>query len=367
MTTAAVITLHQVNNYGTQLQAYATQEKLKQYFDDVRFIDYRRADTYGKGLLNSFSNGNPVKALAIMPTLLRWHKVFDGFREQYLHLTKQKYYSEEDFQDFDDFADIYISGSDQVWNAGWNSGILPPFYLSFAPDNKPKFAYASSFGRNQLPETEVEQSRQYIDRFNAITVREESGINILKNQYDYKGEVTRILDPTLAMPAEFWRKVATPRRIKEDYILIYNLNRSAAFDQYAKNLSKCTGLPIYRFCTRYDQIFRAGKSLLIPDIFDFVSLVDHARYVLTDSFHATAFSINMGTEPICIYPNQYSGRISEFLRLVNSEQRHAKDYGDLDVINRHVDFAEVQQILDSERIKVDDYLQSMKDFVNELQ
>ena len=95
------------------------------------------------------------------------------------------------------------------------------------------------------------------------------------------------------MPASFWRSIATKPRVKGDYILIYNLNRSKEFDGYADELSRRTGLPIYRFCTRVDQVFRNGKSLVVPEILDFVSLVDNAKYVLTDSFHATAFSMNM--------------------------------------------------------------------------
>lgn len=78
--------------------------------------------------------------------------------------------------------------------------------------------------------------------------------------------------------------------------------------------------------------------------------------VLTDSFHATAFSMNLGTEPICVYPNDYAGRIAEFLALVQSEQRHVRDFQDFDVLNRPVDFGLVQQILSEERGKVDDFL-----------
>lgn len=362
MTTAAVITLHQVDNYGTQLQAYATQEKLKQYFDNVVLIDYRRPDTYGKGLVDSFAKGNPVKALAFLPTYLLWKKVFDGFRSKYLDLTEKTYLSESDFKNFNDFADVYVSGSDQVWNSGWNKGVIPCFYLDFAPDGKPKYAYASSFGRSHLDENEVNQSKKYIDRFDMISVREQSGVDILNDQYGYHNAV-QIVDPTLAMPASFWRSIATRPRVKGDYILIYNLNRSKEFDGYADELSRRTGLPIYRFCTRVDQVFRNGKSLVVPEILDFVSLVDNAKYVLTDSFHATAFSMNMGTEPICIYPGQYSGRLSEFLKLVDSEQRHVDGYDDFDVINRHVDFAKVERILDAERTRVDEYLANMQQAV----
>ncbi|MBT1162618.1 MULTISPECIES: polysaccharide pyruvyl transferase family protein [Bifidobacterium] len=356
---AAVITLHQVDNYGTQLQALATQEKLKEYFDDVTFIDYRRPDTYGKGLLDTFAQGNPVRALAILPTLLRWKSVFGTFRKNNLNLTDKVYYSEADFNDFRDDADVYFSGSDQVWNAGWNGGVIPYFYLSFVPDGKPKYAYASSFGRKTLPDDEVKSSKRYIDRFTEITVREESGVDIVKNQYGFSN-VQRVVDPTLAMPPEFWRKVGNAiKNMPKEYILIYNLNRNADFDRYAERVAKKTGLPLYRFCTRYDQIFRSGKSLVIPDILDFITLVDNAKYVITDSFHATAFSMNLNTEPICVYPNAYSGRISEFLKLVNSEQMHAKDYDDLDIVNRHVDFDEVNAILEAERKKVDKFLENI--------
>lgn len=357
---AAVITLHQVCNYGTQLQAYATQEKLKEYFDEVVFIDYRRADTYGRALLHTFTKGNLMKIPLILPTLIYWKKLFGNFRQQYLNLTEKIYLKEEDFKDFEDCADIYIAGSDQIWNSGWNGGIIPAFYLDFVPDNKPKFAYASSFGKNRLIEKEIASSKKYIDRFNSISVREESGISILKDQYGYN-DVTRIIDPTLAMSAAFWRRLEPECKIKDEYILIYNLNRSREFDKYAAELSRRTGLPLYRFCTRLDQVMRNGKSLIMPGIFEFVSLIDHAKYVLTDSFHATAFSMNMNTEPICVYPNDYSGRISEFLKLVDSEQRHVCDFEDFEIINRHVDFVRVNQILKEERKKVDRYLAKVRE------
>ena len=355
---AGIITLHSVCNYGTQLQAYATQEKLKQYFDGVVFIDYRRPDTYGIKLIKTFTKGNILKIPAILPTILYWKYNFGSFQKKFLKFTKKRYLKLEDFNNFEDIADIYFSGSDQVWNTGWNNGIIPPFYLSFVPDNKPKYAYASSFGKSKLDENEIKEVKKYLDKYDMISVREDSGLNIIKEQIQIDNAI-RILDPTLAMPAEFWRNIAPKSKIKGDYILIYNLNRSKEFDEYAGELSKRTNLPIYRFCTRFDQIFRTGKSLVMPQILDFITLVDNAKYVLTDSFHATAFSINMETEPICIYPHNYSSRISDFLALIDSTQRHVKNYEDFDVINRHIDFEKVNKILKEERKKVDDYLKQI--------
>ncbi|MDR1641739.1 MAG: glycosyltransferase [Clostridiales bacterium] len=356
---AAVITLHQVCNYGTQLQAYATQEKLKEYFEDVVFIDYVRADTYGIGLMNTFTKGNPLKIPLILPTLLYWRSLFGNFRKNYLKLTEKSYFNEGDFAGFEDCADVYIAGSDQVWNTGWNSGVIPAFYLSFAPDEKPKFAFSSSFGRSFVTDDEVSATKKYINRFDAISMREESGVDILRNRYGY-GNATRLIDPTLAMPPSFWRNVAPPSKIKGEYILLYNLNRSSELDKYALELAKRANIPLYRFCTRLDQVLRSGKSLVMPGIFDFVTLVDNAKYVLTDSFHATAFSMIMNTEPICVYPNNYSGRLSEFLKLVESEQRHALDFNDFDVLSRPVDFEKVNKILNIERKEVDRYLSMMK-------
>ena len=360
MKRAGVITLHTVCNYGTQLQAFATQEKLKQYFDDVVFIDYRRKDTYGIHLLRTFTKGNILKAPAILPTLFYWKYIFGSFQRKYLNISEKKYLNDKDLENFEDIADIYFSGSDQVWNTGWNNGVIPAMYLSFVPDRKPKYAFSSSFGKIKLTDDEIKLSKKYIDRYNKITVREESGLTILKEQYGYTN-CDRILDPTLSLDANFWRRYSTKKKVKEPYILIYNLNRSKEFDKYAEELSKRTGLKLYRFCTRFDQILRNGKSLIIPKIFDFITLIDNAQIVLTDSFHATAFAINLNTEPICIYPNNYSGRLSEFLKLVNAEQRHIKNYEDFDVINRHIDFEKINKILEKERKKNDKYLLSIKE------
>ena len=344
----SVITLHSVCNYGTQLQALATQEKLKEYFSCVEFVNYRRPNTYGIKLMKTFSGNNPIKMLAILPTLLKWKKTFGSFQKKYLNISKEDYHKIN--------SDAYFTGSDQVWNTGWNKGVIPEFYLDFVPDNIPKYSYSSSFGITKLEDNE--KIKEYLKRFNRITVREESSLNILKD-LDIKGE--RILDPTLVMDKEYWRSIAPKSKIKENYILIYNLNRSKEFDKYCEEFSKKTGLKLYRFCTRYDQIFRNGKSLLVPNILEFITLIDNAKYVITDSFHATAFSINMNTIPVVLYPKDYSNRLSDFLKLVNLEECHPKDYNDFSIINKNIKFSKSNKILDLERKKVDKYLQKIKE------
>lgn len=352
---AAVITLHNMCNYGSQLQTYATQEKLRQYFDDVVFIDYRRPDTYGIRFLEYFSKGNPIKAAAMLPTLLRYRKLFGNFQKKYIHLTKKTYLTEKDFEDFEDIADVYFSGSDLVWSTRLNHGVIPMYYLSFVPKNRPKYAYASSFGEETLQDEEVEQTKDYIRRFARISVRESSGESILKKQY-HNSSVIQIPDPTLAFPGEYWRSLAPECRIQGEYILIYSLNRNEKLDQYAVQISKKTGWPLYRLCTRYDHMLRPGRSIVLPPVFAFITLIDHAKLVLTDSFHGTAFSMNLETPPICVNPPACGERLRAFLSLLGEEDRLLSDFRNFEILERKVDFKRVRNVLAGEREKTDQFL-----------
>lgn len=363
-----VITLQAVQNYGSVLQALATQKVFEKHNLDVTIINYVRPNVRYENLLKTWSKGNPAKALAMIPTINRWKSVFRDFCIENLNQTEHIYSTTEDFKDFPLDADLYCTGSDQVWNSNWNQGIIPELYLSFIPAGKYKFAFAASFGQSKLSTDEVKITKPLIDQYSNISVRESSAVNILESQYHYNN-VTQLVDPTLSVDADFWRKFESKKKVNGNYILIYNLNRSKAFDDYAKELSKISGLKLVRLCTRYDQFYRTGKSILVPTIPEFISLIDNARYVLTDSFHATAFSMNMNTEPICIYPKMFGGRLESFLTLTDSLQRHVIDYHDFDILNRPVNFDKVNKILSNERSRVDQYIEMVikdyKDRINE--
>lgn len=353
-----VITLQAVQNYGSVLQALATQKLFEKHDCDVTIINYQRENVRNENILQTWSKGNPIKAFIMYPTTIRWKHVFGDFQRKYLHLTDKIYTSEKDFEDYPLEADAYCTGSDQVWNSKWNRGVIPLLYLSFVPQDKYKFSLATSFGQSVLSDEEVASTQKYIDQYNKISVREASGIDILKNQYQYK-DVIHLIDPTVAVPPEFWKKIEAPRQISKEYILIYNLNRSKEFDEYAIRLSQKCGLKLVRLSTRYDQFYRPGKSVFVPEVSEFIGLIDNARYVLTDSFHATAFSMNLNTEPICVYPKEFGGRLESFLRLTESTQRQIVNYNDFEVVNRPVDFENVNRILELERKKVNAFIDSV--------
>ncbi|WP_322153450.1 polysaccharide pyruvyl transferase family protein [Paratractidigestivibacter sp.] len=355
-----LITLQGVQNYGSVLQALATQALFEDLGAEVMVVNFVKEANRWENISRTWSHGNPVKTLVMAPTIRRWKTVFQGFNDDNLHLSKKIYTSDKDFDGYVSEADAYCTGSDQVWNSKWNNGVLPPLYLSFAPEGSYKFAFSASFGQPSLSDEEIGETKGLIEQYRHISVREESGLEILQGQYGYGGAI-QTTDPTLCVTPEFWRRHSKERLKTNSYILVYCLNKSREFDDYACEVAKRTGLKLVRLCTRYDQITRPGKSVLVPDIGEFVGLIDGARYVLTDSFHATAFSMNMGTEPICIYPREFGGRLASFLRLAKSEQRRVRDYSDFDVVNRPVDFEVVTPILEGERVKARDYLVSVFD------
>lgn len=361
MRTITVITLQNIRNYGSVLQAFATQKLLEQLGFKVDFINFLRE--------NVCSNTNKIKnwcqdmptmkkiiyACILYPSFLLMNRKFNKFIQHYLNVQKQSYSTEKDFKKFPITSDIYCTGSDQTWNSAWNGGVLPPLFLDFVPDNIPKIAYSASFGKSKLDEWEKEKTKQLLKRYQAISVRESSGVDII-NDLGISGTV-HVLDPTLQLDRDFWKQYVGRRKIKNPYLLIYQLNTNLQFDRYAKEFARQKGLKLVRFCTRIDQCIKCGKSLIVPEVLDFVSLIYYADIVITDSFHATAFSINVNTQFISIYPTNFGNRIESILKLTKLENRHLNSYTDFSyVTDAKIDFAYANKILEREREKGYEFL-----------
>lgn len=356
MKTVSVITLHNVHNYGSALQTLATQEVFEKLGCKVDFIDFRREEqcSYLKMMRSWFASLNLVKgvinAITFFPSYLKHEQIFKDFLSRRIHLQQKPYITPEDFKHFPIESDIYCTGSDQTWNSGWNGGIIGALFLDFVPDNVKKIAYSASFGKTRLDDWEKGETRRLLNRYAAISVRENSGVSICEN-LGILG-VEHVLDPTLQLDRNYWLKQIKSRRIRDPYVLVYQLNPNSDFDRYAKEFARRKRLRLVRFCWCYNQIIKGGKPIVIPPVEDFISAINYADCVITDSFHATAFSINMNTDFISVYPHEYGGRIESILRQTRLEDRHLKDYEDFSFVNQpHVDFSEANQILEKEREK----------------
>lgn len=354
-----IITLQNVRNYGSVLQALATQEVFRELGGIVDFINYDKngklsyldrvhSFTQGKGFLSKL-----VYPFILIPSFIKEDKVFKAFIKKYLNQQEKEYACMDDFKDFPITSDIYCTGSDQTWNSGWNNGILPELFLKFVPDNVKKISYAASIGKNKLDDWEVAETKALLSRYQYISVREASAKDIVEKQLGLPS-ATHVLDPTLQVDKEFWMSVLgdeyKAKYEKGKYVLIYQLNTNPNFDIYAKEFAKRKGWKLIRFCIRHYQGLRCGKAELIPKVEDFISLIANAGCVITDSFHATAFSCNLNTPMICIYPNCYSSRLASLLKLVGLEDRHLKNYDDFSFVdNTGIDFTDVNKILEKQR------------------
>lgn len=348
----AVITMHAVKNYGSVLQTYATQTILQRMGLDVEIIDYVREKNLDENLLdtwtkNDFGIRKTVKKAVLLPTVKRWKEVFGGYLEQEINLSKYRYTSQRDFDEHPVVADIYCTGSDQVWNSGWNNGIELPFFLTFAPDNSKKIALAASIGTTSVGQQEAEQIVPLLEKYTSISLREKSAMNVLK---DIGIENTQFcLDPTLLLSCADWMQYAVFPKFKDPYVLVYQLNHDPEFDAFAETFTKQKGLKLYRICTRYDQVRLPGKPIVLPEVRELLGWFIKAEYIITNSFHATAFSINLNKQFISIYPDQYTSRISDVLTLFGLESRHPSSYDQFNIADQPIVYEIVNEILERER------------------
>lgn len=363
-----IVTLHRVKNYGSVLQAYATQEFIKKLGYNTEIIDFYPERYTKTGMLKRIKNQNKylkksrllrcIARLVILPSYKIRFKTFEAFLNNHLDVTPNTYYSLDEINANLPQGDIYLTGSDQVWNSGWNGGIDKVMFLDFNNiENKKKIAYAASFGKSQLEDWEKDDTKKLLEKYDNISLREKSGVKICED-LGIKNTIN-VVDPTLLLTGEDWSKIASNKFESEDYILVYNLNRNKKIDNYAKNLSKKTGLKIKYLSYQLHEFYKTGKMYCNPKVEDFLGLIKNAKYVISDSFHATAFSVNFNTEFVIVYPGKYSTRLQSILQILGLENRVAKDENDMSVIDNTIDFESVNKKLIAERKKSIEWLKQV--------
>ena len=369
------ITLHRAENYGSVLQTLALQVKLEELGHDVHVLDYYPERYTNKGLLRRLRNKseklkNPIFLLAakilIYPSYLRKNHVFGNFIEKYIRLKGPSFQTNEEAArklTFD--ADACCTGSDQVWNSHWNEGIEKALYLDFVPKGKLVFSYASSIGLSELPQNEIEETKALLQKYEYISVREDSGVKIVKRLG--RNDVVQCLDPTLLLTKEEWDRYVDKRGKQSDYILTYNLHHDARIDRYAEELSRKYHLPVCNISYNWHDVVRKGHLCWCPSVERFLWLIKNARYVIADSFHATVFSIVFERPFVTITPDIASSRISSLLRMLGIEERNLSAFSDTSIIDTPIDYKKVKQALTVQQIKSMEFLKmatSVKNFAH---
>lgn len=356
----SIITLHNIKNYGSVLQTYATQKKFENLGVQAEFVDYWRQDTRDRNVMATelkHGDWNTSFIRRICFYVIKWpsihcrKRVFNAFLSQHIHLTSQRYYSIWELSENPPQADIYCTGSDQVWNSINNGGIEAPYFLEFAPKGKPCVAYSASFGKEELSEEEKSITSALLQKYSGISVREKSGIAILNDLGIAEG--VHVLDPTLAITQNDWKELIGKQMIKRPYLLIYQLNPNKPLSAFAKKYASEHGLKLIRLSYDWDHIRKPGHLVCCPKVEGWLSLFYYADYIVTDSFHGTAFSINFNKSFSVFNPPAFNTRIQSLLELTGLENRIASHS---DFSDKPIDYTSINSMLSMERKKADTFL-----------
>lgn len=363
------ITCQKVNNHGANLQAYALMHYLEKLGHDVEIIDYfPEYFKHFRPLLCSnqkYETNLIIKFLYLiakfpgrLKSYLQYRKSdrkknFEAFRDKYYRLT-DTYESFEELKANPPKADLYIAGSDQIWNTMMNNGKDPAYYLQFAPKNATTATYAASFAVSEIPDELKEQTKKYIKSIDFVSVREKSALKILDDLGILNGQA--VLDPVFLLEKKQWSKIESNIKLDDEYVLVYDFEGSDEVKNFAVKYAQKHNLKIYslyknEYCDKSFENFG-------PDVF--LSLIKNAEFIVSNSFHATAFSLIYEKEFAVIKRQEgINSRMVDLLSSVGIDERIVDSYQEFNAI----DFNLVKEKLEIEVEKSKDYLKKVLESV----
>lgn len=282
-----ILTFHRASNYGAVLQAYALQNVIDGFGREAVIVDYRcRTVEEGHRPWGMFKRHKFPVVLFRCCVAMKKDSIFGAFRRDRLKLSGPV--QPEDLEKIQDDYVLFVAGSDQVWNNKL-SGMDQAYMLTFAREQQ-RYSYACSLGFDEFPEGTKELYREWLSGMQCISLRENRSVDLIETiGYDARAD----LDPTLLLSRARWESFMTPAQRPEPYIFVYTVDGDINLLNAARELSSRTGVKILYLNNEYRKnrdIPRVRYST--PE--EFVGLFAGAEYVLTNSFHGTAFSIIFG-------------------------------------------------------------------------
>ena len=363
------------NNYGSILQALALQQKLNQYND----LQYEIICQFGKKATSVDNVFDKIKSVGLAETCKRvfWKVAFKGLRlrnkkmqqfvDENLKVSNQQY-NEHDIADSNKYYDIYICGSDQIWNPD----LVPTdsmYWLPFVEKGKNKIAYAPSFGASTVTEKQKEQIKANLRTFMAVSCRENSGARTI-NQIIGEKKCEAVLDPTMLIERDYWDTISEDKIYDEKYIFAYMLRGTAAQRKYIEKIARERNLKIvsipfldYERIDPYDLKFGDCK-LWDADPAEFISAIRHAEYVFCDSFHCIVFSI-LYHRPFFVFPKvgadgkvkkSQISRMTDLLELAEIKNRILLDNEEAD-LDAEIDWNNSDKRIQKARCDSERYLE----------
>lgn len=333
-----------LDNYGAVLQAYAMTAQLKKWNITPEIINYQYS-TGEKVVAAENTIDRSVKArikYIFSSNISLWQKIlyrcarnkrneqtelFRQFVRERVPIDLKRAVIYEDLVNHDLQFDALICGSDQVWNPLIHANRNDPgFFLQFGSKECKRIAYAPSFGVSVLPDTAKSNLKEYTDSFDALSVREQSGAVLMKEICGF--DVPVMLDPTMMADRSVWADFdKTPAGVPKQYILVYRFGRMGYMEKQIQHVATELNLPILEIPVSIESYGKGSKILFGVGPEEFVTLIRNAEIVLTDSFHATVFSILNHTQFYTFLrqgkneKNNMNSRMENLLEMLNLQER----------------------------------------------
>lgn len=350
-----IITFHCSYNYGSALQAYALKRFLELKGYDVRIINfifdtdfnqYRlfRTQLYKKNIKALFSD------LLFFYKNYKRKKEFMEFAKQNFNLTPNEYHDIVSMKELNKKFDIFICGSDQIWNLDCTQGIVPAYFLQFAEKNKLKIAYAPSLAHTRFSRDYSTELMESIKNIDYLSIREKSTLSLI--QPLTKKHVYDVLDPTLLLDKADYEPICSNISNGKAYIFVYMLEYDEALVSYSNTISRNMNIPIMYIANKKFSGLQ-GKNLfgIGPNLF--LGYIKNAAYIITNSFHATVFSIIFNKKFITFTTRHSSSRVVDLLHNLGISERIYQSTVD---ITLEIDYSSVKNRMQNLRKESISYL-----------
>lgn len=353
-----VITFHRAINYGAVLQMYGLQKKLESMNIEACVIDYRCKYMEQKyDSKHRLSIKNHIKNIPLLIKKRNYTKkkiLFRNFVEKYCKKSDMCCNLDE-LKNVEKQLDFIITGSDQVWNNNITN-LDYTFFLDFVEESKKKISYAASFGLSEISSELEKQYKKMLKSFNSISVRENIAQKLVK-KLGVEAEI--VVDPVFLLSKNEWTKLVTTNNYKKPYILIYSFKGDKYLVSQAKILAKKFNCEI--ICISETMKRKFGIKYIdnaSPE--EFISLIYHAKFVLTNSFHGTVFSIVFNKPFIVELFENAKGRNSRIENLLFGLQLEERIYSENMRIEQlsDINYRNVEKILNKQISKSEEFLES---------
>lgn len=356
-----IITMHKIYNFGSALQAYALMRVICDLGYETELIDYQFPNAYHgvrkKNFIKRLKNwiGRRLSLTQGFATLNAYDRYWKSFFCLSVPYTSPKMLKENPPR-----YDVYVTGSDQVWNTDYTKDDSS-FLLAFVKDGK-KIAYAPSFSKSTLDDRYVDMFKTYLSQYDSLSVREESGVELIRNLIQRESSV--VLDPTLLLTRDEWNKVADTeedhykgRRYIFLYIQKYSFDPSESIVKLVKTVKERLGLPVVSF----GSMEHVGLSCEVVNgvgPIQFLHLVRNASYIVTASFHGTAFAINYGIPFSSMIKSESfnDDRQMSLMSMFKMSDRMVRMDDDMTSLNLSVSFDRANELLSYWRQQSKEYL-----------